>query len=281
MKGKAPREMSRGSATTFDQRAYFIACGSTSVYLYDLSTNKWEKLPLSRYCNSGLCVIDGCLTTVGGNNREQYTNKLFTLEQEKWVEKYPPMHTARSWPAITSANNGDYLIVIGGLTDDCSYTCVIELFTTKTRRWYKLTNLTEALPKPSATVCDDKLYVVGFSNKGYSCSLQNLPSGEEPNREQLTYPISWTQLPCLPVTGSTPATLSGELILIGGREGGLQGNSIHQLVNGKWVEIGTTSSGRYECLVIRKSPGELMIVGGKGAEDGVEDCVITNILTMM
>ena len=46
--------------------------------------------------------------------RQVSTNKLFTLRQRKWVEKYLPMNTARDRPAVVSTSDGDYVIVIGG-----------------------------------------------------------------------------------------------------------------------------------------------------------------------
>ena len=40
------------------------------------------------------------------------------------------------------------------------------------------------------------------------------------------------------------------------------------------MEIGSTTSGREWCLSVSPSPDKLMIVGGGGAEDSVEECTI-------
>ena len=80
-KKTAPLGMERGSATTDEQFAYFTPWGSNLVYRYQLSTEKWEGLRPSPYRNSGLVIIDGKLTAVGGWSRSCYTNKLFTLRQ--------------------------------------------------------------------------------------------------------------------------------------------------------------------------------------------------------
>ena len=50
-------------------------------------------------------------------------------------------------------------------------------------------------------------------------------------------------------------------------------NSIHQLVDGQWVEIGSMSRVRMWCLVVSPSPDKMMIVGGWG-EDSVEECIV-------
>ena len=84
------------------------------------------------------------------------------------------------------------------------------------------------------------------------------------NRDFLSSP-----LPPLPVTNTTAATLCGQLVMIGGKRGRSPVNSIHQLVDGQWVEIGSKSSNGYWCLVVSPSPEKVMIVGGRGGIFGV------------
>ena len=252
--------------------AYFTPYYFTSLYQYEYSTEKWSDLPPCPYCDSGLAIIGSELTTVGGwNDRSRRTNKLFTLRQEKWVEKYPPMNTACSHPAVVSTSDGDYLIVIGGHDGDY-WTARVELFQVKSRRWHKLTYLPQPLLDPSATICGNKLNVIGSDVNGYSCSLQALPSSDRPITSPLT--LSWKPLPRLPVTDSTAATLCGELVIIGGKQGWLPVNSIHQLVDKEWVRIGSMTSCRFDCLVASPSRDRIIILGGAGAEDSVEECVV-------
>ena len=267
-KKRAPRNMIRGSAATDGRFVYITPAGSP--YQYECSTEEWMKLPSCPYRNSGLAIVDSELTTVGGKDRaDRRTNKLFTLRQWKWVEVYPPMNTARSKPAVVSTSDGDYLIAIGGY-GSYGWAATVELFQVKSRRWYKLTDLPQPLPLPSATICGDQLHVIGNSN-GYSCSLQSLPSNDRPITSPPT--LSWKPLPPLPVEDSTAATLCGQLVLIGGRQCLPSVNSIHQLVEGQWVEIGSITSDRLQCLAVSLSPDRIMIVGGVGARDSVEECV--------
>ena len=269
--------MSRGSATTDGQFAYFTPYGSTSVYRYEWRGEKWEALPSCPHSHSGLVIIDGKLTAVGGSDGSRYTNQLLTLRQTKWVKEYPPMNTARSYPAVVSTSDGEYLIVIGGYDGDGDRTAAVELFQVKSRRWYKLTDLPQPLPLPSATICGDQLNVIGLGANGYSCSLQALPSSDQPITSPLT--LSWKPLPPLPVTYSTAATLCGQLVVIGGwRRDGSSVNSIHQLVDGQWVKIGSMATGRSSCLVVSPSPDKMVIVGGAvsffESVDIVEECIV-------
>ena len=262
-KKTAPCGMRRGSSTTDGRFAYFTPDGSTSVYQYECGTEKWEKLPSCPYRDSGLVIIDRELTAVGGRDGSHDTNKLYTLRQRKWVEKYPPMNTARSSPAVVSTSDGKYLIVIGGSVGGFGWTATVEIFQVKSRRWHKLTDLPEPLSFPSATICGDQLNVIGiYDTNGYSCSLAALPSSDQPITSPLT--LSWKPLPPLPVQFSTAATLCGQLVLIGGWRGRSPANSIHQLVGGQWVEIGSMTSGRSWCLVASTSPDKIIIVGGNG-----------------
>ena len=258
--------MARGSATTDHQFAYFTPDNSNLVYSYEWNTEQWNELPSCPYHNCALVIIDGTLTTVGG-----YTNKLLTLRQRQWVEGYPPMNTVRSHPAVVSTSGGDYIIVIGGYGGGGGWTGTVELFQVKTRRWYKLTNMPQPLTLPSATICGNQLHVIGHDN-GYSCSI---PSSDEPITSQsIPHLISWTSLPCLPVTYSTAATLYEQLVIIGGIQDGSKVNSIHQLVDGQWMKIGSMSSNREMCLVVSPSPDRMMIVGGWSELDSVEECIV-------
>ena len=272
--------MARGSATTDGRFAYFAVAGSTSVYQYEYSTEKWEELPACPQQNSRLVVIDRKLTAVGGRDGPYpCTNKLYTLRQREWVEKYPPMNTARSSPAVVSTSDGEHLIVIGGFGGG-RLTATVEVFQVKSRKWHQLTDLPQHLSLPSATICGHQLNVIGIDVNGYSCSLSSLPSRDQPITSPLT--LSWKPLPHLPVKGSTAATLCGQLVIIGGHQGGSYGNSIHQLVGGEWVKIGSMASSRKNFFVVSPSPDKIIIVGGLQENplqptciDDVEECFVT------
>ena len=230
-------------------------------------------LPPCPYRESGLVIISSEPTTVGGwDDRYRPTNKLFTLQQGKWVEKYPPMNIACYDPAVVITSDCDYLIVIGGC--DGRWTATVELFQVKNRRWHKLTDLPQPLPYSSATN-GDQVNVIGRNGNGYSCSLQALRSSDRPITSPLT--LSWKLLPRLPVTNSTAATLYGKLVIIDGEQDGSPINSIHQLVDGKWVRIGSMANDRCYSLVASPSPDRIIVVGGWSefsVLDSIEECAV-------
>ena len=182
------------------------------------------------------------------------------------------MNTGRSMTAVVSTSDGNYILVIGG--DDGRWTATVELFHVRSRRWFELTNLPQPLSFPSATICGNEVHIIGAEGNGYSCSLQALLSSDQPIISQsISHMITWTLLPQQPVTWSTAATLCGHLVIVGGDRGGSYVRSIHQLLDGQWVKIGSMSSGRRRCLVVTPSPDKMMITGGV-REDSVEECVV-------
>ena len=242
-KKAAPQVMLRGSAATDHQYAYFTSYNSIHASRFEWSTEKWEAITPYPYLNSSLTIINGALTAVGGrDNSYRYTNKLFTLRQARWIEEYPPMITARSHTAVISTPDGKYIFAIGGNTGH--WTTVVEMFEVRSTRWHLLTTLPKGLllTRPSAAICGNQLYVIGLEGFGCSCSLQALPAIDKPIKPQpILHIISWVPLPRLPVGNSTATTLAGKLVIVGGSESESvnwsQLNSIHQLVDGQWVQL--------------------------------------------
>ena len=254
---------------TEKQLAYFTSAGAATskIHSYDWNLEKWTEETECPARNSVLAMIDGSLTTFGGVKGGNVTNKLYTLQQKKWVEKYHPMSTACSSSAIISECG--CILIIGG-HDGTRDICTVQCFR---GGWSELAPLPQPLTRPSATICRGVLYVIGADTKGYACSLKPLLSSSP----QSTPWHLWKSIPTLPVTESTAATLSGELVLTGGKEAKSNSlvNNIYQLCNGKWVEIGTMSTARTSCLVIMTSANTIVIVGGRAkakALNVVEEC---------
>ena len=273
---EAPSGMFRGSAVADQDTTYCAWCDI--VYRYTMTKDKWEQLPQCPLSNSGLVVVDSALTAVGGYEMEgsegcRPTNKLVTLQQNRWVVEYPPMNMARYNTAVVSTSDGEgehmNVIAIGG-EDSGGSIDTVEILHTGRRSWSHLNSLPRPLVKPSATICGNQVHVIGnnddypCSSDGYSCSMQDLQSSNQP---------TWTPLPRLPVADSTAATLCGQLVIVGGRQSDMSlVNSIHQLVDEQWINIGSISCGRWWCLVACPSPHKMVVVGGGGAVCTVEVC---------
>ena len=273
-KHTAPCEMYRGSATTDSRFAYFMPHNSTTVHKYELTTERWNQLPPCPYRHSGLAVMNGELTAVGGCNENNFTGTLFTLRQGEWVEEYPPMSVPCYRPAVASVSEGEKVIVIGG--NSGGWATTVEVLQVNVKTWQRLTDLPRPLPLPSAAVCGDQLVVISRDSISFSCSLQPLLT--QVTSESSNSILSWRPLPPLPVAGATAATLCGQLVVIGGsKEYRSPVKSICQLVNGKWVKIGSMATGRWSCLAVSPVPDKVIIVGGvvRSQPVNVVECVAT------
>ena len=196
--------------------------------------------------------------------------KLVTLQRGQWVEDYPAMNTARSFPTVVRASPTE-VIVIGGMGDRRSWITAVELLQIGNKSWFQLTCLPTAPSLPSATLCGSQLYVIDRNNmNNYSCSLQVIYTNTIPHE------LTWTRLLRLPANCSTAATFCGQLVVVGGMKEGITTCSIHQLIDGEWVEIGSLSTARLECLVASVSADQMVVVGGEGELNSVEVCVATS-----
>lgn len=188
------------------------------------------------------------------------------------------MKSARSSPAVVTTADNNYLIVMGGNAGG-EWMSTVDVLEINKRRWYKANGLPESLPYPSATICGNRLNVMGSDSIGYSCSLHPLQSTDEP----ITSPFNlfWKPLPPPPLTRSTVATLRQQLIIVGGMCNQSPVNNIYQLVDEQWVEISTMSCSRERCLAVNVSDSVVIVVGGERLRRGlgkqssqIEECII-------
>ena len=253
--------------------AYITPQNSTKVYKLDLTQpERWKELPECPFRDSGLAIVNGELTAVGGYEQSHCTKKLITLQKKKWSIVYPPMKNAWSSPAVVTTSDGKYLIVIGW-SNGCQI-AKVELFQVTSQQWCELRSIRSKhiITRPSVTLCGDQIHVIDASGNGYSCSFQELLSSSDKSRSKI-----WTVLPRLPVTDSTVTTLSGELLTFGGKSDKTAKlvNTIYQLVEKRWVEIGSMVNCGSTCLVV-SSENKVLVITGQTARD-VEECVLNKV----
>ena len=176
--GTAPHMMSRPSCVVDGNMAYFNSYHSNDVYSYDSEKQKWSSLPQSPHRLCSLAVVSGLLTAIGGRLDSNVTNQLFSLAGEgKWVERFPPMPTNRYGTAAVCS--GKSLVVAGGGGGDYKPLHTVEVMDTETPQWSTASSLPFALRYATATMCQDRIYLLGYeeSNEPRSvlaCSIADL-----------------------------------------------------------------------------------------------------------
>ncbi|CAI8010936.1 hypothetical protein GBAR_LOCUS7129 [Geodia barretti] len=267
--------MTRGSATSDQNFAYFTQLGSRAVHRYSLSGDTWSLLPQCPYRNCGLAIVDGALVALGGRKAcSDYSNKLLTLRMTHWFEELPPMTVARDSPSLVVVEHGSgtNILVAGGSVSDSRWTASVEILNGRTKRWCSLVDLPKPLAFPSAALRQTTtsgtllLSVVDAYRECYACSLYL--------SNESVMASGWSSLPKLPASGSTATVLRGELVVVGGLKSSSSSVScIHQLIDNQWVQLGTVSTGT-ECLIASTHCDQLVIVGGDGGCDNVCVCSV-------
>ena len=264
--------MSKPSCVVDGNMAYFNNYNSNRVYSYDSDKQMWSSLPQIPYSYCSLAVVSGLLTAIGGGPGRNVTNQLFSLTGEgKWVERFPPMPTKRYGTAAVCS--GKSLVVAGGGGEYFALHTV-ELMDTETLQWSTASSLPFALLYASATICQDRIYLLGydFSNEPRSvlaCSMADLlqscrPQSPGARLETLTLQEVWHRVADLPVHLSSCATLCRQLLAVGVHDDNSYTTAIHQYnpATNSWEVISHMPTARYDTLVAVLPGNKLIVVGG-------------------
>ena len=135
------------------------------IFSYKLTDDQWKRLPILPYCYGVPTNISNNITVIGGYNpsTSRSTNKVITLEDNKWTTKYPNMVVARQDHAAVIYQH--YVIVAGGEGEDGSILDTIEVFNCNNYQW---TIVSTHLPKPvkfiNATTCNQSFIIAGYDD---------------------------------------------------------------------------------------------------------------------
>ena len=265
---KAPCEMDRSADAVVDGSvAYFRRNATEQVHEYNSTTDTWSRLPDCRTEHTTLAIVNGLLTTVGGD----YSNKLFSLTGEgkdrKWTEVFPPMTTKRC--LVTAVTTGRALIVAGG-DGDRGYLATVEIMNTYTRQWSTAADLPQTMYSASATVCGDRIYMCDGESV-ITCSLPALLQSCRPKifEAQPSTPSPqghvWSTVADLPVRRSTLVSINNRLLAIGGHDSDYKPTTavhLYDPVNNSRQTISHLSTARWRCFAVVLPNNRIMVVGG-------------------
>ena len=233
------------------------AASERIVQVYNVLTKKWSTLPPSPYSYSGATIIKDQLTLIGGWDTPcTPTNKLVTWTGEEWLELYPPMHTARTWPGVLAI--GDLVIVSGGGGADPSNVDTIEFLDINKRIWIQ-SNL--KLPRPLSlhhmSLCGEYIYIYNWYNgffwrmnkKNFMASLTNNDV------------YHWEELENAP-GGSSPLQYSTLPVIVGP-------DGIFIFEKKKWTQISKETSYDFNCTASLNRTTFLTIGGELGGVGGI------------
>ena len=251
----------------------FAGPGSDNNYIvmtYDISTGKWATLPPYRACDFAMTAINNQLVLVGGREHDGGRSKVvgvWDADNKQWTHPYPEMHTARS--LCSAVVHNEWLVVAWGWSASGARLSSVEVMNTNSKQWYA----GPPTPRPwcsmkTATVGDECYFMGGYNANGwptntvYSVSLSALTTGMNSSTRKGQI---WKEISRLQTTLSTPLSISGSLLAVGGDDKDdktMTAIHLYQTDTGEWVKVGDLPTPRYNCTCAMITDRELLVAGG-------------------
>ena len=251
-----------GATAAVDGNIVYFMNWKCEVCSYDSSTQRWSMLPECPYENSSLAVVRGLPTAIGGEEDEAVFNKLYSIATGKchWEEYFPPMPTRRYGAA--AATTKQHLIVAGGMCGSYS-SGIVEVMDIQTLVWTTVASLPYSCTWGSATICGDRLYILGSGGvlrrrsqkKMSTCLLSKL---FQSYMYSATSDSVWHRITDIPDCYSSCVSINGELVVIGGF------GAIHKYdpATDTWDIISNISTTEFHYTAAVLPTNELMVVCG-------------------
>ena len=259
------------------------------VYVYDINSNQWDRLPPPGQYKGILQIINSRLTVIGGwdNTTNKKTNKVTTYSNNSWSNEYPSLLKARLWPGVLT--HSVYVIVAGGGLNDNTYSDDIELLNYKQSSHWVIAGvkLPEPMRMPSLTTHDGTLYIVGYgratgrTSAAYKVSVDMVTSSAVPFTNDQT--ACWTKLPNACHYGTAIIPNSCPPVIIGGDNRQCDPTvdiSMLDAPNHSWKKIASLTTARVSAAVVPINLDSILIIGGCTNGTGVEESKAHSISTV-
>ena len=288
-----PSPLYSASVALHDNKVYTMTGGAPDretydyVYVYDINSNQWDRLPPPGQHKGILQIINSKLTVIGGvdNTTKKITNKVTTYNNNNWRNEYPNLLKARARPGVLT--HLDYVIVAGGVLDDNTDSDDIELLNYKQSSHWVIARmkLPEAMWCPSLTISNDTLYIVGYAratgrtNAAYAVSVDMVTSAAQLTSNQTAH---WTKLPPAPHYSTAIIPNSCPPTIIGGKIQGVLTDDItvFDVPNNSWKKIASLTTARAAAAVVPINHDSILVIGGTTGGRGIEEAMAHSISTV-
>ena len=253
------------------------------VFQYNLARDEWSRLPLHQVVWFAIAQFKGNLITVGGvipySGSVSTTGKVYCFKEEsqKWEEFLKPMPTARYQTSVATTQSA--IVASGGSTgvrDGVTVTCAtVEVYNSETSQWYTADTLPVTCGAMTSVTLADTWYLLGGGGGDgkaiptvlYAPLTALIQKATSPTHQSASHMSVWKTLPDTPLKRSAAASLSGNLLAVGGRDvSTLPSHAVHVFLplTNSWVRVttGDLPEPRYDCTTIQLSSNRLLVVGG-------------------
>ena len=244
------------------------------VMEYDIDSGKWDKLAQYKRYWFAMTAINNQLVLVGGRQSDGGDSRLLGLwraDSKKWIHPYPDMPIACSSHSVVTYK--EWLVVVGGKSDISNYLLSVNVMNTTSKQWHTVSTA-PAMAYMWTAVVGDICYFMGGMGNGidtdvvYSVSLPALLS--QVNSKGEKDPQIWKRISGLGLYCSTPLSIGGSLLALGGKDKKnrrpVTAILHYQPETGEWVKVGDLPSPRYNCTCARITDGEILVAGGNDGQ---------------
>ena len=260
----------------------YAGFGSANDYIvmtYDISTGKWATLSPYRAMGFAMTSINNQLVLVGGHGRYKRGGGIskvvgvWDADNKQWTHPYPEMHIARK--RCSAVVHNEWLVVAGGVSASDERLSSVVVMNTNSKQWYA------GPPTPipwhsmkTATVGDKCYFMGGYNaiglstNTVYSVSLSALTTGLNSSTRKGQI---WKEISGLQTRYSTPLSISGSLLAVGGVDKdskALTAIHLYQPDTGEWVKVGDLPTPRWKCTCAMITDREMVVAGGMSRSSG-------------
>ena len=289
-----------GGGTTESSQNY------TWVFQYNPSRDEWRCLPPHQVMYFAMAQFKGNLITVGGAAvsftgmlrgitigllkrdlvKGFVTGKVYRFKEEsqKWEEFLKPMPTARGEISVATTQSaiiasGGCFSTSGGFKDGKEVPCAtVEVYNSETSQWHTADPLPVSCGGTTSVTIADTWYLLGGygTDKKRIHTVQYTPltaliqKATSPTHQSANQISVWKTLPDTPLVESATASLSGNLLAVGGWDDKTPSSSavyVFLPLTNSWARVNTGDLPklRCACTAVQLSSNQLLVVGG---EDG-------------
>ena len=258
----------------------YAGSGSYKKYIimvYDINTKMWTTLPPYRLSHFAMAVINQQLVLVGGgDNVGDYSKVLgvWVADRKVWIHPYPEMPTARYNCSVAVSNK--WLVVAGGWVG--RHLSRVEVLNTDSKQWHVGPQTPMPWSRMKTAMVGDTVYFTGgyiglqASTAAYCLSFHALISNitSEASSDKTQRDV-WKQVAGSQMTVSSPLSINGSLLAVGGKKDGkaVTAINLYQPDTDMWVKVGDLPSPRCQCTCAMTRGKEVIVAGGEDKREGL------------
>ena len=295
-----PVEMFRPQVVVMGKKVY-VGGGGTEcdedlkqVFQYDPARDEWSRLPPHYVVGLAMAQFAGNLITVGGWIPDT-TGKVyhFNEQSQKWEEFLKPMPTARGY--LSAVTTQSAIAASGGSTsfrDGKLVPCAtVEVYSSETSQWHTADPLPVLCWDMTSVIIEDTWYQLGgIGNKKittvlYTALTTLIQKATSPTHQSASPMTVWKTLPDTPMKASAAASLSGNLLAVGGYNHSTPSSPALYVffpLTNSWVRVttGDLPEPRYVSTAVQLSSNQLLVVGGRDEQDNCTKTVFLGSITI-